>query len=91
MSEVVKEWLGWCLQVPALPRQQPVLNADPADGAPAQGAGWGPGLPVPEWPEPIPVPLNSQTACDDRFKAGPLQRDSASPRVTEGTGGARAG
>ena len=34
---------------------------------------------------------NYQTACDDRLKAGPLRGDPASPRVDEGTGGARAG
>jgi len=31
---------------------------------------------------------NCQTACNDRFKAGPLRGDPASPRVSEGTGGA---
>ena len=31
-----------------------------------------------------------QTACDHRLKAGPLRGDQASPRVSEGTGGASA-
>jgi hypothetical protein len=44
--------------------------------------------PVPARSGPVHVTFNCQTACDDRFKAGPLRGDPASPRVPEGTGGA---
>jgi hypothetical protein len=36
----------------------------------------------------VHVPGKCQTACDDRLKAGSLRGDPASPRVSEGTGGA---
>ena len=41
-------------------------------------------------PVPAHVPANSQTACHGRLKAGSVTREPASPRVSEGTGGARA-
>lgn len=37
-------------------------------------------------PVPIPAPDNSQTACDRRFRAGPLRGELASPRVSAGWG-----
>jgi len=40
-------------------------------------------------PVPVPVPLNRQTACDDRLKAGPSRESRPAPGFPEGMGGAR--
>ena len=36
-------------------------------------------LRYPPGPVPVHVPLNCQTACDDRLKAGPLRGDRPAP------------
>ena len=36
-------------------------------------------VPVRASPMPVPVPLNSQTVCDNRLKAGPLRESRPAP------------